>query len=414
MTAVKYLLAAALCLNVLRQAQAKARRKRPSGPLDPDPINIRHNVEQMWDHGYTSYMRHGYPRDELCPLSCTGRDTWGSAALTLVDSLDSLALFGNVTEFRRAVRIVLETVSFDLDKNVSVFEVNIRILGGLLSAHLQAKKLLADEFQGWSYNDELLNMSIDIGERLLVAFDTPTGLPYGTITLRDKVVPNGETMVTSLAGAGTHLLEFTVLSRLTGDSRFELAARGAMRALWGLRSRIGLYGNHIHIGSGKWTATDAGIGPNADSFYEYLFKGYMLVGRPEYLYMFDDAYRSVNRYLKSNDWYVDANMKTGSLTHPWFTALSAFWPGLQVLYGDINAASRTMHNFQNIWSLFGFVPEAYNLQTGKVVRRQSGYFLRPEMAESLMYLHAATKDPIWRLYGQEMIQSIEESTWVCS
>ena len=31
-----------------------------------------------------------FPRDELCPLTCSGRDTWGSFSLTLIDSLDTL------------------------------------------------------------------------------------------------------------------------------------------------------------------------------------------------------------------------------------------------------------------------------------------------------------------------------------
>ncbi|VDQ12768.1 unnamed protein product [Trichobilharzia regenti] len=34
------------------------------------------------------------------------------------------------------------------------------------------------------YKDELLKMAIDIGNRLLPAFDTPTGIPYPRINLR--------------------------------------------------------------------------------------------------------------------------------------------------------------------------------------------------------------------------------------
>ena len=46
---------------------------------------------------------------------------------------------GNYTEFRRAVELVrIDLPSFDLDVNVSVFEITIRMLGGLLAAHLFA------------------------------------------------------------------------------------------------------------------------------------------------------------------------------------------------------------------------------------------------------------------------------------
>ena len=58
--------------------------------------------------------------------------------LTLVDALDTIAVMGNKTMFERGVRLVIDHVRVDLDAHVSVFETNIRILGGLLSAHLLA------------------------------------------------------------------------------------------------------------------------------------------------------------------------------------------------------------------------------------------------------------------------------------
>ena len=47
-----------------------------------------------------------------------------------------LAIIGNNTEFQRVVDILIAKESFDANINVSVFETNIRIIGGLLSAHL--------------------------------------------------------------------------------------------------------------------------------------------------------------------------------------------------------------------------------------------------------------------------------------
>lgn len=43
---------------------------------------------------------------------------------------------GNYTEFQRVTDILTAKDSFDSNINVSVFETNIRIIGGLLSAHL--------------------------------------------------------------------------------------------------------------------------------------------------------------------------------------------------------------------------------------------------------------------------------------
>ena len=52
-----------------------------------------------------------------------------------MDTLDTLVVLNNMTEFARVVDIVSQSLDFDIDENVSVFETNIRILGGLLSAH---------------------------------------------------------------------------------------------------------------------------------------------------------------------------------------------------------------------------------------------------------------------------------------
>lgn len=64
-----------------------------------------------------------------------------SYSLTLIDALDTLAVMGNYSEFRRVVNIVTSKADFDANINVSVFETNIRIVGGLLSAHLFSQRL---------------------------------------------------------------------------------------------------------------------------------------------------------------------------------------------------------------------------------------------------------------------------------
>lgn len=60
-------------------------------------------------------------------------------AVTLIDTLDTLVVMGEFVEFRSAVNMVSKQIrSFDFDINVSLFETTIRLLGGLLSAHLFA------------------------------------------------------------------------------------------------------------------------------------------------------------------------------------------------------------------------------------------------------------------------------------
>lgn len=195
--------------------------------------------------------------DELRPLSCDGIDTWGKYSLTLIDSLDTLAVMGNYTEFKRVVNLLNEKQSFDADINVSVFETNIRIVGGLLGAHLISHKAGMELEPGWPCNGPLLRLAEDVAKRLLPAFETKTGMPYGTVNLRYGVPPK-ETTITSTAGIGTFIIEFGTLSRLTGDPIYEEAALNALYALFNHRSSIGLVGNHVDIQTGRWTAQDSG------------------------------------------------------------------------------------------------------------------------------------------------------------
>ena len=78
---------------------------------------------------------------ELKPISCAGGkfDLIKIPYVTLIDTLDTLVVLGNHTEFKRVVALISSAISsFDFDVNVSVFETTIRVLGGLISAHLMA------------------------------------------------------------------------------------------------------------------------------------------------------------------------------------------------------------------------------------------------------------------------------------
>lgn len=49
------------------------------------------------------------------PLTCKGRDTWGGYKLTLIDTMDTLLLTGDLRRFRKVEQIV-RAMSFDIDK----------------------------------------------------------------------------------------------------------------------------------------------------------------------------------------------------------------------------------------------------------------------------------------------------------
>ncbi|XP_053663484.1 ER degradation-enhancing alpha-mannosidase-like protein 2 [Anopheles marshallii] len=376
-----------------------------------DMHRLRERVRQMFHHAYDGYLQYGAPYDELRPLSCDAIDTWGSYSLTLIDALDTLAVMGNYTEFGRVVQL-LRDKTFDADINVSVFETNIRIIGGLLSAHLLSHHADLASMglvkPGWPCEGPLLEIAEDVAQRLLPAFETATGMPYGTVNLRHGV-PYGETSVTCTAGIGTFILEFGTLSRLTGNPVYEDVAMNALSALYKHRSPIGLYGNHIDVQTGRWIAQDAGIGAGVDSFFEYLVKGSILLEQPALMAKFLESKIAIDRYLKREDWYVWVSMSKGQITLPVFQSLEAYWPGLLSVYGNTKEALRVLHNYQSVWRQYGFLPEFYNIPTGEAGANRENYPLRPELIESVMYLYRATNDPFLLEVGENILESIEHS-----
>jgi len=99
---------------------------------------------------------------------------------------------------------------------------------------------------------DLLKLAEDLARRLLPAFETQTGMPYGTVNLKHGV-PQNETPVTCTACTSTFSLEFGYLTLLTGDDVFRKTAKAAVRAVWRRRSQRGLVGGHINVETGAWT-----------------------------------------------------------------------------------------------------------------------------------------------------------------
>eukprot|EP00250_Pteridium_aquilinum_P006108 c16090_g1_i1 orf=265-1992(-) len=390
-----------------------------------DRIKLREDVRQMFYHAYDNYMQFAFPHDELKPLSRSYTDSlaelgnlkhehlpedYNGTALTLVESLSSLAVLRNETEFARAVLWLGENLSFDVDVRVNLFECNIRLLGGLVSAHLLASES-SNELMPGGYKNQLLQLADDLGHRLLPAFNTPTGIPYAWVNLK-KGVMTDETLETSTSGCGSLILEMGALSRLTGNPQYEAAALKALRKLWSLRSSLDLMGTTLNVATGKWIEHSSGIGAGVDSFYEYLLKAHILFGGEEYWDMFQQAYVAVQQYFRHGPWYHEADMRTGKATYWQLTSLQAFWPALQVLIGDVAAANATHREFFTVWEKYGVMPERYLLDRGTIHPTERYYPLRPELAESTFYLYQATKDPWYLDVGERLLTSLNDLTRV--
>jgi mannosidase alpha-like ER degradation enhancer 1 len=135
----------------------------------------------------------------LDPIQCIGRsrtyhdpenwginDVLGNFSLTLVDSIDMFPIIGDRLGFEAAVKKTIDHVRFNKDSIVQVFEVNIRALGGLLSAHIFASDLELGFAIPW-YNGELLHLARDLADRLLPAFNSTFGIPFARINLKNGI-----------------------------------------------------------------------------------------------------------------------------------------------------------------------------------------------------------------------------------
>lgn len=384
---------------------------------DRKAINaLLHKTEYMFTHAFDSYMTYAFPYDELQPLSCKGKDTFGGLTLSLIDTLDMLIILRRWPTFVSAVKYLRNNLSFDINTTVSVFEITIRVLGGLLSAHgflTDAADSAGFDVKFWypTYDDSLLRLAVDLADRLMPVFDTPTKIPYGAVHLQTGVMPD-ESRIASTAGAGSLLLEFGTLTRYTRDPRYYNTAFNALNALHLRSAWTGLVGNHINIITGEWVATEAGVGGLIDSYYEYMLKGYILFGDERLLHMFESTYMAVQYHVYRRPWYFNSDMWSGQTTSTLQSSLAAFFPELQVLIGRLNAAVETTRAHYSVWRRYGCLPEAYDVSSSNPASHAKNYPLRPELIEGMFYLHWATNESSWIGAAANILHSLEVNTRV--
>ena len=122
-------------------------------------------------------------------------DVAGNFSLTLVDVLDTLVVLDDREGFEKAVKNIIRWVQFDVNTKPQVFETTIRVLGGLLSGHIFASRQGQSFFLPW-YRGELLELAHDLGNRLLPAFSTRTGLPFARVLFIAWLTSHSETQHT--------------------------------------------------------------------------------------------------------------------------------------------------------------------------------------------------------------------------
>ncbi|KAL1285329.1 Endoplasmic reticulum mannosyl-oligosaccharide 1,2-alpha-mannosidase [Trichinella pseudospiralis] len=388
------------------------------------PSNERQRaVVNAFRHAWDAYKKYAFGSDMLDPVNGKPAKEWFGLQLTLVDSLDTMLIMGLNEEFT-AIRNQFSTFTADVDRFVSLFEVTIRILGGLLSVYR-----LTDD-------DLFLEKAKELGDRLMPAFSTKSGIPYSDVNLHTGEGRNPPWMsLSSLSEVASLQLEFRELSRATNDSKYELAAFKVSTNIHNqqqCKKYAGLCPMFINVDTGKFVKEGRiTLGARTDSYYEYLLKQWLQTGK-KINWLKDDFLKSMSgvtkllfRRSKSRKLAFVGELLENSSFSPKMDHLVCFLPGLlalavhhglnQMLLEMAKSVATTCYEFYTANPL-GLGPEIVYFNVNdlsskpdiEIKQADSHSLLRPEAIESWFYLYRITKDPIYQDWGWQVFQAIEK------
>nr|XP_008263874.3 mannosyl-oligosaccharide 1,2-alpha-mannosidase IC [Oryctolagus cuniculus] len=380
----------------------------------------REKIKEMMQFAWQSYKRYAMGRNELRPLTRDGYEGsmfGGLSGATIIDSLDTLYLMELKEEFQEAKAWVEDSFHLNVSGEASLFEVNIRYIGGLLSAF-------------YLTGEEVFRVkAIQLGEKLLPAFKTPTGIPKSSVNFKSGSwgwATAGSSSI--LAEFGSLHLEFLHLTELSGQQVFAKKVRNIRSVLRNLEKPFGLYPNFLSPVSGTWVQQHVSVGGLGDSFYEYLIKSWLMSAKTdvEAKTMYYEALEAIETYLLNVSpgglTYI-AEWRGGILDHK-MGHLACFSGGMIALgaedaeeekrnhYRELAAEiTKTCHeSYARSDTKLG--PEAFWFNSGREAvatqLSESYYILRPEVVESYMYLWRQTHNPIYREWGWEVVTALEK------
>jgi mannosyl-oligosaccharide alpha-1,2-mannosidase len=250
---------------------------------------VRLAAKRSW----ATYREWAWGRDEVTPQTRIGKDSFAGWGATLVDSLDTLWIMDLKEEFREAVgHVAAIDWNNATSHQCSLFETNIRYLGGLLSAYdLSQEKILLDK-------------AVELGDMLHAGFDTPNHMPANSF--RFEAAKEGKLLTSkneASAAVGSLSLEFTRLSQLTGDPKYYHAIDGVKKELQRTQDSTNLPGMwpvFIDIRNNFFApGTSFSLGASSDSAYEYLVKMHALLGGldPAYEQLYTKAMAAAKKHI---------------------------------------------------------------------------------------------------------------------
>lgn len=328
-------------------------------------------------------------------------------------------------EFDEAKTWVEQHLTFDVNRDVNLFEVTIRVLGGLLSAyHLSGEKIF-------------LTKATELGRRLMPCFDTPSGIPYSDINLSTMKAHSPKWSPDSSTSEATTLqLEFRDLALSTGDNSFEHVMNLINKKVHDLEKNQGLVPIFINANTGQFREfSPVTLGARGDSYYEYLLKQWLQTGKKEGDYLIEDYKTAVDgirnllvrKTPKDNHLYV-GELINGKDFKPKMDHLVCFLPGTLILgykngmpKDHLTLARDLLETCFQTYMIqpTHLAPEItyFNLngesESDLYVKVNDAHnLLRPEFVESLYYFYAITGNKTYQDMGWEVFQAFEKYTKV--
>lgn len=272
-----------ITVEMMRDSDDLARERRPK---------IKAAMEHAWK-GYKKYAPYG--EDEVFPIS--GFDhakAKTKVGTTLIDSLDTMWIMDMKKEFWEARDWVRDSLNQNVDEDKSVFETTIRNLGGLMSSY------------DLSGDTVFLEKAIELGDKLILAYNTKSGAPLAEVNLLSNAIKNQpwSRRHTSLADCALQI-EFRNLSKISGNSTYAEKSEYVIKALERLTPPNGIHSAEVDNLSEEVrlietsAASKMTFGGQADSFFEYLLKTWIQGGKKESFYreMYDKAIQGLHNEL---------------------------------------------------------------------------------------------------------------------
>jgi hypothetical protein len=297
----------------------------------------REDVKNAFLLSWNAYEKHGWGYDEYHPVSRDGRYMAQPNGMgwIIVDALDTLMLMNLTQELNHAREWVSTTLDYNKNQDVNTFETTIRMLGGLLSAHYLQETLPGMKPTNPKDEDLWLEKADDLADRLMGAYESPSGVPWASVILKDGKgeASHADGGASSTAEATSLQLEMKYLAYITGEGHYWEKAEKVMQVVDNNGAKDGLLPIFIYADRGTFRGNEIRLGSRGDSYYEYLIKQHLQTNEPIYRDMWDESLAGVKKHLltytKNSHFTVLAERPSGldGNLHPKMDHLVCFYPG---------------------------------------------------------------------------------------